>query len=99
MANQNEEYDVMTLTFEDGSEQNCLVLSIFELTDYEQDYVALMPEDEVDAEESTVYLYRYNEDENGEPQLGDITDEDEYEAVTDAFEEILDEEEFNSIDE
>ncbi len=99
MENQNQEYDVITLTYEDDTTENCLVLAIFETPDSDQQYIALMPESEIDSEESTVYLYRYSEDENGEPQLDDIDNEDEYEDVTDAFEELLDEDEFNSIDE
>ncbi|MBQ6574588.1 MAG: DUF1292 domain-containing protein, partial [Lachnospiraceae bacterium] len=44
-----------------------------------------------------VWFYGYKEDENDpnvEPELFYIEDDDEYEAVADAFDEYLDDEEF-----
>ena len=43
-----------------------------------------------DPDEGTVYLYRYAEDEDGIPQIDSITDDDEYEAAADRFDEMLD---------
>ena len=43
-----------------------------------------------------VFLYRYYE-ENGNPQLDNIEDDDEYELAADAFEEMLDAAEFDEI--
>ena len=95
MANEEQEFDVITLTFEDDTTEDCVVLAVFGIDD--QDYVALMPVQYVDSEEDgEVYLYRYSEDADGEPVLGDIEDDEEYEMVADAFDEILDEEEFNA---
>ena len=41
-------------------------------------------------EEGEVYLYRYSETEDGTPVLDNIVDDDEYEIVADAFDEMLD---------
>ena len=38
------------------------------------------------------------EDEDGNPSLDNITDDEEYEIVADRFDELLDEEEFEAMD-
>lgn len=85
-----EEEITITLTLDDGTELECAVLTIFPAGDNE--YIALLPltEAEDDEEEGEVYLYRYSETESGEPELGNIDDDDEYELVADAFDEFLD---------
>lgn len=87
----------VTLTLEDDSEIECRILTIFELED--QDYIALLPldEDGEDNEEGEVFIYRYFEDEDGEPILEDIEDEEEYDAVVDSFDELLDEAEWEEL--
>ena len=42
------------------------------------------------------YLYRYFE-ENGNPQLANIEDDEEYEIASDAFDEMLDNAEFDEL--
>lgn len=92
--NQNEEMDLeqeemtVTLTLDDGSEVECVVLTIFEAGD--RDYIALLPTEGAEADEGEVYLYRYEEDADGNPSLDNIEDDDEYEVVADAFDELLD---------
>ena len=71
------------------------MLTIFESVDRE--YIALLPKDCSEAEEGEVYLYRYEEDEDGNPSLDNIEDDDEYEVVADAFDELLDDQEFDEI--
>ena len=44
-----------------------------------------------------VFLYRFTEDENGQPMLDNILDDDEYEAAADAFDELLDKAEYDEI--
>jgi len=87
------EYDTITLSLDDGTELECIVLEIFEVDGKE--YIALQPQD--DEEEDNVFLYRYIEDEDGEPQLVNIEDDDEFEAVADAFEELLDSQEYEEM--
>lgn len=93
MSEPDEEMTV-TLTLDDGSEIECLVLTIFEAGG--RDYIALLPTEGIDGEEGEVYLYRYTE-ENGEPDLQNIEDDDEYEIVADAFDELLDEQEYDEM--
>ena len=52
---ENEEMTV-TLTLEDGSDLECVVLTIFEAGDH--DYIALLPLDGKEAEDAEVFLYR-----------------------------------------
>ena len=56
-----------------------------------------MQETEDDNDEGTVYLYRYSETEDGQPELTNIETDEEYEIVADAFDELLDEEEFEDL--
>ena len=92
---ENEEEMTVTLTLDDGRELECVVLTIFPAGDKE--YIALLPRDDEDSEEGEVYLYRYTEDENGAPNLENIEDDDEYEIVADAFDELLDEQEYDEL--
>lgn len=86
----DENKSTVTITLEDNTEIECVVLSIFEAG--ERNYIAVLPEEE-NEEESQVYLYRY-EEEDGTPILTNIETDEEYEIVADTFDEILDEEEF-----
>lgn len=91
----NEDTDILvTLDLDDGSEVECEILTILSVNG--QDYIALLPlDDEGEAnEEGEVFIYRYSEDEEGSPSLANIEDDDEYEAVSDRFDEWLDEAEF-----
>lgn len=88
----------VSMTLDDGTELECDVIAIFPVGDF--DYIALLPDKVVDGfEEDEVFLYRYKELEGEDIELTMIEDEDEYERVADAFDELLDEEEFNELDE
>ena len=86
----------VTLTLDDGRELECVVLTIFPAGPEDQEYIALMPESG-EEEEGEVYLYRYNETEDGDPDLSNIETDEEYEIVSDAFDEILDEQAFGEL--
>ena len=89
---------IVTLTLDDGSEVECAVMAIFPVGKEEQLYIALLPLNENgDNEDGEIYLYRYTELEGEEIQLDNIEDDDEYEAVADAFDELLDDEEFDNL--
>lgn len=95
----NEDTDILvTLDLDDGTQAECEILTIFTVD--EQDYIALLPLNEKGEpnEDGEVFIYRYFEDENGNPTLDNIQDDDEYEAVADKFDELLDEEEFEDLD-
>ena len=49
-------------------------------------------------EEGEVFIYRYSEDSEGNPSLDNIEDDEEYEAVSDRFDELLDEAAFEEMD-
>ena len=91
----NEEVTV-TLTLDNDEVVECAVLTIYSVD--EKEYIALLPlEEDGDNEEGDVYIYRYVETADGEPTLENIEDDDEYEAAADAFDEWLDEQEFEDI--
>ena len=90
--NEQEEVTV-TLELEDGITVECAVLTTFPVG--KNDYIALAPIEGEAADNGDVYLYRYVELPDGEPSLDNILDDDEYEAVADAFDELLDFYEFN----
>ena len=91
----NDEEMTVTLTLDDGTDLECVVLTIFEAADKE--YIARLPLDGNEAEDGEVYLYRYTEDANGNPDIQNIESDEEYEIVADAFDELLDTEEYEEI--
>ena len=91
----DQEEVTVTLTLDDGSQLECVVLTIFDAG--EREYIALLPMDGQEAEEGEVYLYRYSEDANGNPNLENIEDDEEYDIVADAFDELLDEQEYDEL--
>lgn len=101
--NEENGYDAEEMTVEleldDGTTVSCAIVTI--LTVNKQDYIVLLPLDENDENtDGEVWFYRYREnpnDPNEEPELGYIDDDDEYEAVADAFDEYLDSEEFDEL--
>ena len=97
----NDEEMTVTLDLEDGSSVECAIVTI--LTVNNQDYIVLLPLDENgENEDGEVWFYRYSENENDpneEPVLDYIDDDDEYEAVADAFDGFLDTQEFDEITE
>ena len=74
----------------------CAILTLFEAGGKE--YIALLPlNEDGETEDGDVYLYRYTEDANGEPELENIEDDDEYEIAADAFDEWMDTQEFEEL--
>ena len=88
----------VTLSMDDGKDVECRILKIFDCKD--QDYIALLPLDEngENNEEGEVYIYRYSEDKEGNPSLENIESDEEYEIVSDRFDELLDEDEFEEME-
>jgi len=88
--------DTISIFLENNEEVMCDILAIFPLKD--KFYAALLPQKPIAGyEECEYFLYRYESDgENAE--LFDIESDEEWELVEDKFEELLDEEEFNQLD-
>ena len=99
--NENNYDDEMTVELEldDGQIVNCAIITI--LTVDKKDYIALLQLDENgNNEDGEVWFYQYEEDENNpeaEPKLTYIEDEEEYDNVADAFDEYLDNVEFDEL--
>lgn len=66
----------------------------------ERDYIALLPlgDDGEPNADGEVYIYRYSEDADGNPELENIESDEEYEIVSDRFDELLDEAEFEDME-
>ena len=79
-----EEMETMTLTLDDDTELNCGIIGVFEVDGVE--YIALLPE-----EDDTVLIYQYNED-GEEVELSLIEDDDTFEKVSQAFDDLWEDE-------
>jgi len=91
----DDEQVTVTLTLDDGTVLECAILSIFPAG--EKEYIALLPLDENgENDEGDVFLYRFSVKDD-EPSLENIEDDDEYEIVTEAFEEMLDSQEYDEL--
>lgn len=83
--NEEDEIDVITLEFDDGTEVEAEVMGIFEVDGKE--YIALIPDDDSD----DVYIYGYKEISDEEFELLEIED-DEFERAVEEFDRITAEE-------
>ena len=92
---QDEEEMTVTLTLDDDSELECAVVAIFPVQN--KDYIALLPLNE---EIDEVYLYRFkhNGDRNleGDLELENIEDDEEFEVVADAYDALVADAEFEA---
>ncbi len=97
--NAAEEEMTVDLDLDDGRHVTCSIVTI--LTVSGRDYIALLPLNENGLNDNgEVWFYRYAENEqnpNEEPTLEYIDDDEEYEAVGDAFDEYLDSVEFDEM--
>ena len=73
----------MTLSFDNGEEEECLIIGVFEVDGKE--YIALDPENEDD----DIYLYGYKEISEEEFELLDIEDDAEFESVSGEFARLM----------
>ncbi|MBO4782106.1 MAG: DUF1292 domain-containing protein [Lachnospiraceae bacterium] len=85
-------FDQVTLTLEDGSEMTCDVIAIFPCG--ERDYIALLPENDPDGD---FLLYRFIDNGDGNYDLDDIGDDDEFDAASEAFDELMDNEDYDEM--
>lgn len=95
---QDEEMTV-TLDLEDGSSVTCAIVTILPVN--KKDYIVLLPlEEDGENHDGMVWFYRYfenEEDPNEKPVLEYIDDDEEYDMVSDAFDEYLDNVEFDEL--
>lgn len=83
----DEEPEIITLEFEDGTKVDCEVMGIFDYED--KDYIALIPNDGTD----DVYIYGYQEYDDGSFELEDIEDDEQFAKVAAEFESIMNDDE------
>ena len=69
------EEEVMTITLEDGTEVECAIIAIFPVE--EKDYIALLPLE--NQEDGEVFLYGFEEYEDGSFEILSIESVEEYE--------------------
>ena len=88
-------YDTIELDLGDGETMECGVLSKFVYGSY--DYIAVFPVETDEDGMLNIFYYRYSEDEKGNPIIENIPDDEEYEAVADTFDKIIDDMEFDEV--
>ncbi|HOO79755.1 MAG TPA: DUF1292 domain-containing protein [Lachnospiraceae bacterium] len=97
--NESEDEEIYVEIELDDKTVTCSIVTIFSVG--EKDYIALLPLDEnKENHDGNVWIYGYVEDgddEDTEPDLIYIKDDDEYEAASDAFEEYLDSQDFDEL--
>lgn len=88
----------VTLTLDDDSELECLVIAIYPAGG--KDYIALLPmKDGTPDEDADVLIYRYIDRGDGsDPALENIESDDEFDVAADAFDELQDDVEFEALD-
>ena len=96
---QFDEEMTVDITLENDEVVTCAIITILEV-DGKDDIVLLPLDENGNNDDGEVWFYGYSEnpdDPNEEPVLEYIEDDDEYEAVADAFDEYLDNCEFDEL--
>jgi uncharacterized protein YrzB (UPF0473 family) len=78
--------NIITLLDDDGNEIECEVIDMFEFE--EKEYAVLLPTDEEDP-----YILRIDKDEDGNELFAMIEDDNEFDRVSEAYDELLDQDE------
>ncbi|WP_022753903.1 DUF1292 domain-containing protein [Butyrivibrio fibrisolvens] len=93
---ENGEEITVDLDLDDGRKVTCATMII--LTVNEKDYIVLLPLDKNGQNtDGNVWFYRYINNGSDDAELGYISDDAEYEKVSEAFDEYLDEAEFDEL--
>lgn len=88
-----EQLGTVTLTLDNDEQLECDILTIYKAAG--RHYIALAPLDE--SMEDIVYLYRYIDHGEDDPELALIEDDEEYEIASDGYDEWLDTLEFEEL--
>lgn len=83
---ENDREDMITLLDDEGNEVECEVIDMFEFEDKE--YIVLLPVDEEDP-----YILRVDKDDDGNEVFAVIEDDEEFNRVAEAYDELLEDEE------
>lgn len=85
--NQEQEYEVYTLTDEDGNENEFTLIGSVEMKG--NTYLAMIPSDLDEDSEYLEYVILKRAVENGEEVLVSIDDDEEYDDVADYFDDVF----------
>lgn len=89
-SDSDEETVVITLTDEDGQDIDAEIMAALEIEEIGKEYVAVMPQQATeDLEEGEALILEYSEDAEGNPQFAPVEDEDEFEVVAQAFNQLF----------
>lgn len=80
---ENQEREFITLEFDDGIEEECEIMGVFEANGKE--YIALIP----DNGSEDIYIYGYKEVGEDEYELVDIENDEESEIASAEFDKIM----------
>ena len=83
---ENETENMITLLDDEGKEVECEVIDLFEFE--EKEYIVLLQVDEEDP-----YILRVDKDQDGSEVFAVIEDDEEFDKVAEAYDELLGEEE------
>ena len=87
----HEEEGIVTLVDEDGKEHDFVFIDSLEVEG--QEYAILSPLTEEDQESDEAIILKIIQDENGDDILVDIEEDEEWEKVADAWQEMIEAEE------
>lgn len=86
-----EEEIIITLTLDNGKELECKVISIFQAG--KDDYIALLPIEDMQKEEGEVILFKYYAmGNNDEIRVENIETDEEFQNALKKFDELIEEE-------
>lgn len=89
-SDSDEETVVITLTDEDGQDIDAEIMAALEIEEFGKEYVAVMPQQATeDLAEGEALILEYSEDVEGNPQFAPVEDEDEFEVVAQAFNQLF----------
>lgn len=88
----DEEEVVLTLTDENGQDIDAEIVAAFEIEELSTEYVVVLPitdEEEDEDEDQEVIILKYREDEDGNPDMSPIEDEEESELAAEGLRQLL----------
>lgn len=92
----NNDIEILTINLDDGTDLDCEILSILNVGG--QDYIYLLPQENCKfSDEGEFFIYKYFENENEEITLDNNLTDDEFDMASDAFDALLDEQEYFEI--
>lgn len=87
----DDETVIVTIAPETSEEFDVEIIAALEIEELDKEYVAVLPiKPTDDIPEDELILFRYSEDEEGNPEFEGITDDEELQSVASAFEQYFD---------